>query len=70
MHPDHTIALDDALCERFLVCLVCGQQHGTRALDMVLVHGLPLTVARCLPCAGRDKTGAALIARLAERERT
>ena len=70
MERDHTVAMDDALVERFLACMICGQRQGTRSVDLVQVSGLPMTVARCLPCAGKDKTGAALIARLAARERT
>ena len=65
---DATIAWDDALCERFLTCLVCGQRQGVRSMDLVVVHGLPMTVSRCLPCAGKDKDGTQLIARLAARE--
>ena len=52
-HPDATIAMDDALVERYLVCLVCGQRQGTRSVDLVLVGGRPMTVARCPRVTGR-----------------
>ena len=66
---DATIAMDDALCERFLVCLVCGQAQGMRSIDLVVVSGMPLAVARCLRCTAQDKAGGQLIQRLAQRER-
>ena len=69
--PDQTVAMDDALCERFLVCLLCGStRQGQRTLDLVLIGGTPLAAARCVRCATQDKTGTQLIQRLAQRERT
>ena len=68
--PDTTVAMDDALTERFLTCLACGQRQGTRSLDLVVVSGRPMMAARCLACVRQDKTGTQLIARLAARERT
>jgi hypothetical protein len=70
MGPDYTIAVDDAMCERFLTCLTCGQRRGVRSLDLVVVGGAVLAVARCLRCAAQDPTAARLIARLAQREAT
>ena len=40
---DLTIPLDDALTERFMACLVCGQREGARYLDLLVIHGLPLS---------------------------
>ena len=67
---DATIAWDDALCERHMTCLGCGQRQGTRSLDLVVVGGVPLMATRCLRCVGQDKTGTQLCARLALREGT
>jgi hypothetical protein len=57
MRPDQTIALDDAMTERVLTCITCGQRQGVRSLDLVVIGGVPLAVARCLRCVAQDKTG-------------
>ena len=64
MGPDWTIALDDALVERYPRCQVCGRAAQT--LDAFLVSGLVVMVSRCQRCAA-DKAGRALLARLAQR---
>jgi hypothetical protein len=70
MGPDWTVAIDDALTERFLACLMCGQrQERRRSLDLVLSRSRPMLAARCLRCAAQDQAGTQLLARLAARER-
>ena len=64
---DATVALDDALTERHMACLVCDQSQGVRSLDLVVVNGTPLMVSRCLRCVRQDPAGAQLIAWLAQR---
>jgi hypothetical protein len=56
------------MTERFWTCLACGQRRGTRAIDLMMIGGVPLAVARCLRCVAQDKAGTQLIARLARRE--
>ena len=55
MGPDWTIALDDALVERYPRCQVCGRAAQT--LDAFLVSGLVVMVSRCQRCAVQDKAG-------------
>ena len=52
MGPDWTIALDDALVERYPRCQVCGRAAQT--LDAFLVSGLVVMVSRCQRCAVQD----------------
>ena len=68
---DTTVAMDDALVERFLICLVCGStRQGQRTLDLVQVGAQTLAVARCLRCCAQDPAAVQLIAQLEKRERT
>jgi hypothetical protein len=60
MGPDWTVALDDALCERFPRCIDCGQ--AAQRLDAFLVGGLVVTVSRCERCFVKDKAGTHLMA--------
>ena len=65
MRADWTVAIDDALCERFSVCLVCGQR--AQRMDLWWVGTVPLAVSRCVRCADQDPQGEVLRARLLKR---
>lgn len=60
--------MDDALTERFPVCICCMQPRGQARLDMFLVGRIVLVLNRCHRCAARDPEARHLLARLAERE--
>jgi hypothetical protein len=66
MRADWTVGIDDAMCERFPVCLVCGQQ--AQRMDLWAVGPLTLAVSRCRHCAAQDPQGEALRARLRQRQ--
>jgi hypothetical protein len=63
--PDWTVSIDDAMCERFPVCLVCGQR--AQRMDLWWLGTLPLAVSRCVRCAAQDPQGEVLRARLLKR---
>lgn len=66
--PDWTIAIDDALCERYTKCVLC--LGPTYSMDAFVVQGIVLAVSRCRRCAAQDPKGLRVLEQLGKREET